>query len=45
MLRNRLTTPQHTELWRDLLRRILSGGPAPRADLGALVREWFERRI
>lgn len=45
MLRNRLTTPQHTELWRDLLGRILSGGPAPRADLGTLVREWFERRI
>jgi poly-gamma-glutamate synthesis protein (capsule biosynthesis protein) len=45
MLRNRLSTPQHAELWRDLLRRILSGGPAPRADLAALVREWFERKI
>jgi hypothetical protein len=45
MLRNRLATPQHVELWRDLLQRILSGGPAPRSDLGALVREWFERGI
>ncbi len=44
MLRNRLTAPQHVELWRDLLRRIVVGGPAPRADLVAQVREWFERK-
>jgi poly-gamma-glutamate synthesis protein (capsule biosynthesis protein) len=45
MLRNRLTTPQHAELWRDLLRRIMAGGPAPRKDLAARIREWFERTI
>jgi poly-gamma-glutamate capsule biosynthesis protein CapA/YwtB (metallophosphatase superfamily) len=44
MLRNRLTTPQHAELWRDLLNRIIAGGPAPPRDLAALVREWFERK-
>ena len=43
MLRNRLFTPQHSELWRDLAGRIVTGGPPPEADLAALVREWFER--
>ncbi len=45
MLRNRLATPQHAELWRDLLARIVTGGPPAREDLAARVREWFERRI
>jgi poly-gamma-glutamate capsule biosynthesis protein CapA/YwtB (metallophosphatase superfamily) len=45
MLRNRLTTPQHAELWRDLLSRIVAGGAAPQQDLAALVAEWFERRL
>ena len=46
MLRNRLTTPQHTELWRELLPRLIRGAkPAAPAELTALVAEWFQRTL
>ena len=49
MLRNRLTTPQHTELWRELLPRLIRGvqpaEPAASAELTALVAEWFQRAL
>jgi poly-gamma-glutamate synthesis protein (capsule biosynthesis protein) len=45
MLRNRITTPQHAELWRDLLTRFIAGRAAPDRDLAAVVTEWFERKV
>ena len=45
MLRNRITTPQHAELWRDLLTRFIAGSAAPDRDLAAVVTEWFERKV
>jgi poly-gamma-glutamate capsule biosynthesis protein CapA/YwtB (metallophosphatase superfamily) len=44
MFRNRITTLQHSELWRDALTRFMSGKPAPvRPALTRLIREWFTR--
>jgi poly-gamma-glutamate synthesis protein (capsule biosynthesis protein) len=45
MFRNRVTTMQHAELWRDALTRIMRG-PAARPFPGAraVVEEWFSRR-
>ncbi len=46
MFRNRLTTLQHAELWRDTLTRAVSGdkSPAP-AELKRIVTEWFSRKL
>jgi poly-gamma-glutamate capsule biosynthesis protein CapA/YwtB (metallophosphatase superfamily) len=44
MFRNRITTLQHAELWRDALTRFMAEKPAPvRADLTRLIREWLTR--
>jgi poly-gamma-glutamate synthesis protein (capsule biosynthesis protein) len=44
MFRNRLTTLQHSELWRDALTRFMSEKPAlARAVWTRLVREWLTR--
>ncbi len=44
MFRNRITTLQHSELWRDALTRFMSekGDPIP-ARLTRLIKEWFTR--
>lgn len=46
MFRNRITTLQHVELWRDLLTRIVEGGgqPSP-AWMAGIVKEWFARPV
>ncbi len=46
MFRNRITTPQHYELWRDLLTRIMAGEKAryPR-EVYRIVQEWFTRTV
>ncbi len=46
MFRNRITTLQHTELWRDALTRFMADkkGPA-RPALTRIVREWFTRTV
>ena len=55
MLRNRILTPQHAELWRDLLTRVIAGGTGAqrgggepdgtRQDLAADIAEWFDRKV
>jgi poly-gamma-glutamate synthesis protein (capsule biosynthesis protein) len=46
MFRNRLTTMQHAELWKDTLTRLMAGeNRRPPAAARALVGEWFSRRI
>jgi poly-gamma-glutamate synthesis protein (capsule biosynthesis protein) len=46
MFRNRVTTLQHRELWRDALTRSMAGRPARvPADLAGTVREWFTRTV
>lgn len=46
MFRNRLTTLQHAELWRDALTRFVSEKPAPaRAVWTRLIREWMTRPV
>lgn len=46
MFRNRITTLQHSELWRDTLTRIMAGGGSPSpAWMSAIVREWLTRTI
>ena len=46
MFRNRLTTLQHSELWRDALTRFMSEKPAPaRAAWTHLIREWLNRTL
>jgi poly-gamma-glutamate capsule biosynthesis protein CapA/YwtB (metallophosphatase superfamily) len=44
MFRNRITTLQHSELWRDALTRFMAGkdGPVP-ARMTRLIKEWFTR--
>lgn len=46
MFRNRITTMQHAELWKDTLNRIIAGGPAPlpREALDT-VRKWFAASV
>ncbi len=46
MFRNRITTPQHYELWRDLLTRVMAGnqGRCSR-EAYRIVQEWFTRKI
>jgi poly-gamma-glutamate capsule biosynthesis protein CapA/YwtB (metallophosphatase superfamily) len=45
MFRNRITTLQHSELWRDALTRFMAekGSPVP-AGLTGLIEEWFTKR-
>jgi poly-gamma-glutamate capsule biosynthesis protein CapA/YwtB (metallophosphatase superfamily) len=46
MFRNRITTLQHAELWRDALTRFISGKPAPaQAAWTRLIRDWFTRPV
>ncbi len=46
MFRNRLTTLQHSELWRDALTRFMSEKPAPvAARLTHLVEEWLTKAV
>jgi len=46
MFRNRITTLQHSELWRDALTRFMdeSGTPVP-AGLTRMIKEWFTRTM
>lgn len=45
MFRNRITTPQHSELWTDFLTRVMRGDKPPYSrESYRLVREWFERK-
>jgi poly-gamma-glutamate synthesis protein (capsule biosynthesis protein) len=44
MFRNRVTTMQHAELWKDVLTRVMRGGGArPTASAHAFVEEWLTR--
>lgn len=47
MFRNRVTTMQHAELWKDVLTRIMAGrvGRAATAQTRRVVREWLTRTI
>jgi poly-gamma-glutamate capsule biosynthesis protein CapA/YwtB (metallophosphatase superfamily) len=46
MFRNRVTTPQHSELWRDVLTRIMIGETTRYSrDAYQIVEEWFTKRI
>ena len=46
MFRNRITTLQHTELWRDALTRFMAEKRVPvRPALTRIVREWFTRTV
>ena len=46
MFRNRLTTPQHSEQWRDFLSRIVAEERIPHSKLAyRRVREWFTRVV
>jgi hypothetical protein len=46
MFRNRITTLQHSELWRDALTRFMDerGTPVP-AGLTRMIKEWFTRTV
>ena len=46
MFRNRITTLQHRELWRDALTRFMSERPVPlRPEWTRLVREWLTKPL
>lgn len=49
MFRNRLTTLQHAELWRDALTRLIEHGRARRgaasAELTRIIKEWFSLSV
>ncbi len=46
MFRNRLTTLQHAELWRDALTQFMAGTPRPvPARLTRTIAEWFTRTV
>jgi poly-gamma-glutamate capsule biosynthesis protein CapA/YwtB (metallophosphatase superfamily) len=46
MFRNRLTTLQHYELWRDALTRFMSERPAPvRPEHTRAIREWLTKPV
>ncbi len=46
MFRNRITTLQHSELWRDALTRFMAEKKGPvRPALTRIVREWFTRTV
>jgi poly-gamma-glutamate capsule biosynthesis protein CapA/YwtB (metallophosphatase superfamily) len=45
MFRNRITTLQHTELWRDFLTRMMEEGKRPYSrEAYRLVEEWFTKK-
>jgi poly-gamma-glutamate synthesis protein (capsule biosynthesis protein) len=45
MFRNRVTTLQHVELWRDLLTRVMAGEQEPYSRTAHnIIREWFTRK-
>ncbi len=45
MFRNRITTMQHVELWRDFLTRVVAGEKVPYSrEAYAMVTEWFTRK-
>jgi hypothetical protein len=44
MFRNRITTLQHSELWRDAMTRFMAGKKQPvPAELNRLIEEWFTK--
>jgi poly-gamma-glutamate capsule biosynthesis protein CapA/YwtB (metallophosphatase superfamily) len=46
MFRNRITTAQHYELWRDFLTRVMAGDkPSYSQKAYRIVQEWFTRRV
>jgi poly-gamma-glutamate synthesis protein (capsule biosynthesis protein) len=46
MFRNRITTPQHRELWRDFLTRQVAGGRQPYSrEALRIIDEWFTRKV
>jgi hypothetical protein len=46
MFRNRITTLQHAELWRDALTRFISENPAPvRPAWTRLIGEWLTQPV
>lgn len=46
MFRNRVTTLQHVELWRDALTQFMAGTPKPApARLARTVADWFTRTV
>jgi poly-gamma-glutamate synthesis protein (capsule biosynthesis protein) len=46
MFRNRLTTLQHSELWRDFLTRVMGGGKARYSrEAYRIVQEWFTAKV
>jgi len=46
MFRNRITTLQHVELWRNLLTRVVEGGGgASPAWMTGIVKEWFSKPV
>jgi poly-gamma-glutamate capsule biosynthesis protein CapA/YwtB (metallophosphatase superfamily) len=46
MFRNRITTLQHSELWRDALTRVMSEKPSPvRRAWTSLIAEWLTRPV
>jgi poly-gamma-glutamate synthesis protein (capsule biosynthesis protein) len=45
MFRNRITTLQHAELWRDFLTRMVGGGKLPYSrEAWGVIHEWFTRK-
>jgi len=46
MFRNRVTTMQHAELWKDALTRLMADAPRrPPREAAAVVSEWFTRQV
>jgi poly-gamma-glutamate synthesis protein (capsule biosynthesis protein) len=46
MFRNRITTLQHSELWRDALTRFMAERRTPvPAGLTRMIKEWFTRTV
>jgi poly-gamma-glutamate synthesis protein (capsule biosynthesis protein) len=46
MFRNRITTLQHAELWRDFLTRVVEGGKRPYSrEAWRIIREWFTKTV
>jgi poly-gamma-glutamate capsule biosynthesis protein CapA/YwtB (metallophosphatase superfamily) len=45
MFRNRITTPQHSELWRDFLTRFMCGGELQHSrEAYRSIQEWFSKK-
>ena len=46
MFRNRVTTMQHAELWREALTRLMADAPrAPSPVAQAIITDWFTRTV